>query len=201
MAVSIISGDFGIGYPMTCILYEGVLTVNTNGVDITGHKTTVVTPASPLSKGSYVCIDAGTENTYTQTGGLPVVKTVAAGAELVGVLTSHPHLEKMPGSTKTPTNTSTGSGGWGDMLIGGWYRTATVEWIAVTGAIAADIATLDAAAITPGAVATVEYDVSEAAWVDVASGGVMAVPAHYVAKGTANFTCLLLFKGSPLVGS
>jgi len=66
---------------------------------------------------------------------------------------------------------------------------------------AVDVLHAGTANTVPGAEATLKYDVSDASWTDVASGGSGFVPCHYAATGAnaADITTVLcLVIGRPV---
>lgn len=191
-----IAGDTGSGLKLTCILQEGAVTIS-SAYGITGGKETVATYGSELEEGDYVMIDAGTYNTYDNTDGLPVVKAVAGAGPIVGRVVSTPELVgKLPSATKAYTNSS--SADWGAILSGDYYRIATVEFFGVKQAIKARALGDGSNAIVAGAITTINYDVSDASWMYVASGGSGVINCHHVVATAAYYSTLLLVTGPAL---
>lgn len=192
-----ISGDFGVGFKMTCILQEGAITVNTAAVDITGNKTTVMSYGAPLAKGDLVMLDAGAQNTYAACKGLaPVKKLISGAGPILGRVVSNPKVVKRPSVTKPYTDSNNAD--WGAILAGEWYRIVTVEIFGAFGAIDALCLGDGANPIVVGATATIIYDFSDSRWKYVASGGSGVVNCHHIVATANDYTTLLLLTGFPM---
>lgn len=192
MAASLISGDFGDGPRVTCILNEGNPTVGT-GYTPTGLKMPINTWAGELHRGEIVSIDPSTSNTYEACGGLPVVKAVANGeATIIGIIETEPKLiKKIPASTDADSLTK--------RLAGEYYRTATVRFFGIFGLGEAILKTADAGAVTPGVAGVLKVDVSESAGGanglvlnDVTTGGTGIISFHYQAKAASTTVKLMV---------
>ena len=189
MAVSTISGDFGVVRQMSVILKEGNITIGT-GFDFMGSSTGTVALATGLEQGEWVALSDDTGNTYDATGGLPVVCTVANNNDLViGRIIDTPRWVKIPATSQTT---------WATMLAGGYYRVATIEVFPMLVG-KATLVTANAAAIVPGTVGTLDVDVSGSAGVaglvvnDIASGGSNYMFSfHYAAQAEGATVSLMI---------
>jgi len=198
MATSDISGDFGGGIKLTCILDEGNPTVSDNMIDQSGAKVTGLTWASALRKGEWVALSTATSNTYTACDGMPVTETVSNADDFViGRIVSEPQPVVMPASSSVANSLT-------KRLAGKYYRVATVEVYVCTATVEATLKTANAVAVTPGGVSLLDVDVSESAGVEVLTVNDVAAAAgsanwfsfHYQAKAAgAEVTILLGIKG------
>jgi len=197
MAISTIAGQFGRVEQISCILYEGNITVPTSGYDTFGPTPTV---ASEIIQGEWVSISTDTANTYSATGGLPVVTKIANGsAIIVGQIIDTPRWVKYAPSSQTT---------WSTMLSGSYYRVATVA-VFPMNVYQATLKCANAAAVTPGTLGVLKADVSEMNGTrglvvnDVASGGGNNIFSfHYAAQdsGVGSYSILVGVTG-PLTGA
>ena len=114
------AGLYGGGLEITCILYEGAITV-TAGTSIFVENGALgknsITLAAGISEGDFVGIHVDTANDYDSCGGLPVMQLSDATTGWMGIVKSQPVWHKFPTS-------STSS--WAADLSGGRFRVATV---------------------------------------------------------------------------
>ena len=162
------SGEYGALYSLTCILYEGAITVTTTGT----HKAagTDLDPsfafAAEINNGDYVGLHIDVGNTALLTGFLPVVTTVAAANPVIGRVINEPEWSNAPQATQNV---------WATQLAGGYYRTAEVEFMTVTNAHCAQIeGTTDVEVGAP-----LKWDLSEDAWVDAGTTFTGCFSFHY----------------------
>jgi len=197
MAESTISGEFGGGIPITCILDEGAPTVTARTYGPSGtFEAGTVWGATELRKGDPVALSVETSNTYIACRGKPVVEQVSNGDNFViGMITSEPQLIVTPPTTTAADDLT-------KRLAGKYYREATVEiWGGITAIRAARLVTADAVAVTPGGLTLLDLDVSESiadhdlVLNDIAGGaGAGYMPFHYQAKAAgADVTILIGF--------
>jgi len=190
MAVTTTAGDFGFTTQLSCILYEGTATISASGMDFTGATTGTIALSAGLVKGDWVAISTDTANTYSATGGLPVVTALANNVDLcIGRIIDQPRWVKIPSTTQST---------WSTQLSGKYYRVATVEIFPMMIA-RATIVTNNAAAVTPGATGLLDIDASATAaaeglsLVDVASGGSAHMFSfHYVGQETGGTYTILV---------
>jgi len=193
MAESTISGEFGGGIPITCILDEGAPTVTARTYGPAGTFETGTTWAAELRKGEPVALSRETSNTYIACSGMPVVERVVTTEDFViGMITSEPEL------IATPPDTAAGDS-LTKRLAGKYYRKATVEiWGGITAIRTARLLTVDAIAVTPGVLTILDLDVSESiadhdlVLNDVASAGKGYMSFHYQAKVAAATATILV---------
>lgn len=203
MAIDTTSNDFEEGMRLTCILYEGAITVNSRASLAGGSRSLAATVASEIYKGEYVEIDQATANTFAATGGLPVVEKLAADGGFIGRVIDEPQWVKVPAAS---------SGVWATNLAGKYYRIATVEFYGIQSVTPARVNCADAAAIVPGVIGTIEIDAaattalnttsdtSELSCKDVASGAVGIFSFHYVPKATTGvYSALVAITGAPTI--
>lgn len=202
MAVSAISNDFKSGIKLTCILYEGAITVSSRAYTAGGGREKVATVASELYQGEFVEIDQAAANTFDATSGLPVVEKLANGGGFIGRIITEPQWVKVPAES---------SGTWATNLAAQYYRVATVEFYGIASVAPARVVCADAAAIVPGVIGTIEIDASattalnvagtsELSCCDVASGAVGIFSFHYVAKAASGtYSALVAITGAPTI--
>lgn len=202
MTVSTIAMDYKSGIRLTCILFEGTITVNKRAYTQAGARENIATLGAELYKGEFVQIDRATANTFSATNGMPVIEKLAADGGFVGRIISEPQWVKRPAET---------SGTWSTNLAGQYYRIATVEFYGIASIAPARLVQADAAAVVPGVVGTIEIDASatsalgvagtsELSCVDVASGAVGIFSFHYVAKASGGTcSCLVALTGAPTI--
>jgi len=198
MATSDISGDFGGGSLLTCILDEGNPTVSDNIIDQSGAKVTGLTWASALKKNEWVALSVETSNTYAACNGMFVVEAVSNGDDfVVGRIVSTPQIEVMPATSGVADSLT-------KRLAARYYRVATVEIMVCTSIMEVTLKTADAVAVTPGGVSLLDVDVSESAGeegltvndIAGAAGSASWFSFHYQAKvAGATVTILLGVKG------
>jgi len=181
------AGDYGGGFPLTCILYEGAITVSTSGTHYAGgkNKQPSFAFAAEISVGDYVGLFVDTANTLAATTGIPVVTTVATTAPIFGRVVTEPQWANAPSST-----TST----WAADLARGAYRKAIVEFFGVTAAHVAATSG-DSTALTLGC--PVKWDLSANGWMDAGTTVTAAFTFHYDAN-TAASDVLIGFSAVPM---
>lgn len=189
MALSTIAGNFQHGFPITCILEEGAITVSASAYGPGGTKEKVATLAAEIVKDDLVYLIAGVQNTYAATKGMPVVAKLAAGTFYIGIVTSTPEWVKMPASTMAFTDCDNAD--WGLILSGEYYRVATVEFIGVTGVFKGAVTGDGANEVAIGAPGDLKWDVSLGTFIPVASGGTGLLPMHYVPAVAASYNILI----------
>ena len=155
------AGLYGGGLELTCILYEGTITV-TAGTSVFVENGALgklsFTLGTEIKEGDFVGIHVDAYNDYDDCQGLPVVQKADATTGWIGIVKSQPVWHKIPtssGSHSTWANGSTGN------LEYGWFRVATVVMPSVTMAFKANV---ESTTITSGS--PVDYDVSENAFSD-----------------------------------
>ena len=115
------AGLYGGGLEITCILYEGAITV-TAGTSIFVENGALgkdsITLAAAISEGDFVGIHVDSANDYDSCGGLPVMQLADATTGWMGIVKSHPVWHKIPSSTQSSWNAA--------RLSNGFYRIATV---------------------------------------------------------------------------
>lgn len=193
MAESTIAGDILGGIPLTCILDEGAITVTDRTFGSGGTYETGMTFATELREGDVVTLSDATSNTYEACKGMPVVETVSNGDDKVfGIITSSPRLVIMPANTAAGDSLT-------KRLAGQYYRVATVEvWGGITAVRTAHLKSLDAVAVVPGVLTTLDVDVSQSTadhdlvLNDIAAAaGAGFMPLHYAPKAAADVTILV----------
>ena len=162
------SGEYGALYNITCILYEGAITVTTTGT----HKAagTDLDPsfafAAEISNGDYVGLHIDTGNTALLTGFLPVVTTAAAANPVLGRITNEPEWITAPQATQNV---------WATQLAGGYYRVANVEFMTVTNIHGAHIeGTTDVEVGAP-----LKWELATDAWIDAGTTFTGCFSFHY----------------------
>ena len=114
------AGLYGGGLELTCILYEGAITV-TAGTSIFVENGALgknsITLAAGISEGDFVGIHVDTANDYDSCGGIPVVQLSDATTGWIGIVKSQPVWHKFPTTT---------TASWSADLSGGRYRVATI---------------------------------------------------------------------------
>lgn len=124
------AGLYGGGLELTCILYEGNITVNSG--------TSLFVENGALGKNSYslgeeikegdlVSIHVDAANDYDSCGGLPVVAAAAAATGFIGIVKSQPVWHKIPSTTQGAWNAA--------RLTSGFFRIATVVMPGVSMAL------------------------------------------------------------------
>ena len=115
------AGLYGGGLEITCILYEGAITV-TAGTSIFVENGALgkdsITLAAAISEGDFVGIHVDSANDYDSCGGLPVMQLADATTGWMGIVKSQPVWHKIPSSTQSSWNAA--------RLSNGFYRIATV---------------------------------------------------------------------------
>ena len=115
------AGLYGGGLEITCILYEGNITV-TSGTSVFVENGALgknsYTLASEISEGDFVGIHVDSANDYDSCGGLPVMQLADATTGWMGIVKSQPVWHKIPSSTQSSWNAA--------RLSNGFYRIATV---------------------------------------------------------------------------
>jgi len=148
------AGLYGGGLEITCILYEGNITV-TSGTSVFVENGALgknsFTLDAEIKEGDIVGIHDNTANDYDDCGGLPVVAAAAATGGWIGIVKSQPVWHKIPSSTQSSWNQA--------RLTNGYYRVATVVMPGVQMAIRG---VTEDTAITSGE--PVAWDVSGDGW-------------------------------------
>lgn len=178
-----IAAEYGALFELTCILNEGNITVTTTG----RHKVagTDLDPtfafATEISNGDYVSISVDSSNTAALAGaGTPVVEGVVTNADnIIGRVINEPEWNNAPAASQTT---------WATQMAKGYYRTANVEMMCVTGAHTALV--LGSAGITNGC--PVKWDLSSNAYVDAGTTFTGAFCFHHWATAS-NTECLIGF--------
>ena len=178
-----IAAEYGALFELTCILNEGTITVTTTGRHKAARKDLEPTYAfaAEISNGDYVSISVDASNTAALAGaGTPVVEGVVTNADMIiGRVINEPEWNNAPAATAST---------WSTSIAKGYYRTALVEMMCVTGAHAAIV--LGSAGITNGC--PVKWDLSEDAYVDAGTSYTGAFCFHHYAT-VAKTECLIGF--------
>ena len=115
------AGLYGGGLEITCILYEGAITV-TAGTSIFVENGALgkesITLAGAISEGDFGGSHVDSANDYDSCGGLPVMQLADATTGWMGIVKSQPVWHKIPSSTQSSWNAA--------RLSNGFYRIATV---------------------------------------------------------------------------
>ena len=169
------AGDYGGGFNLTCILYEGAITVSTTGtISVAG---TNYEPsfafASQISKGDYVGLFVDTGNTYDATHGIPVVCAAAVLTPIIGRVITEPRWVNAPQTT---------TASWAADLARHSYRTAVVKFMGVK-AVHKALTNGDATAIVVGE--PVKFQVSTDGWMCATATYTGAFSFHYTANAAA----------------
>lgn len=181
-----VAGNYPGGLRMTCILDEGAPTKYT-AMKPDGTYENVWVWATPLEEGDVVAISNDTANTWAATGGIPLVEKPVNGETLViGQIVSSPEPVVAPTATDADTDTLA------ERLTGKYYRTAEVEFWAFTAIKKAVVMHDGSNATVPGTAGTIKFNITSGysgtgqglQFDSAASGGVGAIPLHYVAAGT-----------------
>jgi hypothetical protein len=191
MATSAIAGDYGFVRQITCILYEGNITVST-AYDYTGASTGTIGLSAGLAQGDWVSLSTDTGNTYTATGGLPVVCRQADTVDLtIGRIIDQPRWYKLPTASITSD--------WAATLSGKYYRVATIELAIPMCIFKATLICQNVTAITPGTTGNLDIDASETLAAhslcvkDVGSSGATTmIPLTYAPAASSTSVSLLV---------
>jgi len=150
------AGLYGGGLELTCILYEGDITM-TSGTSVFVENGALGKNSFQLQheikEGDLVGIHINAANDYDACGGLPVVEQAKATQGFIGIVKSQPVWHKIP-------TASTSS--WAADLTAGAFRVATVVMPGVSMALRGVV---EGTTITAGA--PVAWDVSADAWGDL----------------------------------
>lgn len=150
------AGLYGGGLEITCILYEGNITV-TSGTSVFVENGALgknsFTLGEEIKEGDLVGIHDDAANDYDDCGGLPVVAQAAATNGWIGIVKSQPVWHKIPSSTQSSWNSA--------RLTSGYYRVATVVMPGVSMAIRGVCESTDIRTGSP-----VAWDVSADGWKD-----------------------------------
>tara|TARA_R100000234_G_scaffold106490_1_gene77115 strand:- start:282 stop:911 length:630 start_codon:yes stop_codon:yes gene_type:complete len=118
------AGMYGGGLEITCILYEGNITV-TSGTSVFVENGALgknsYTLADEIKEGDFVGIHVDAANDYDSCGGLPVVSNNVAhlaATGIIGIVKSQPVWHKIPTTTQSSWNAA--------RLSNGFFRIATV---------------------------------------------------------------------------
>lgn len=182
---SAISGDFKYGFPITCILEEGAVTISENAFTPTGLKETVATLGNQIVKGDLVYLIPGEKNMYVETHGMPVVEKLTSGTLFTGKVMTNPEWNVMPAATKAFTDCDNAN--WAAILAGKWFRTATVELFGISDIFTVDVLADSSNTVIIADQTSIKWDVSEGYFVPVgaAGGGLGLLPLHYSPAGTS----------------
>ena len=150
------AGLYGDSLTLTCILYEGNITVSSGAIVENGKlgKNTY-TLGTQVEEGDFVGLHSDSANTYANTGGLPVVEYANTTGGWIGIVKSQPVFHKIPSSTQSSWNAA--------RLTNGYYRVASVVFPTLNMAFKAQ-SKGDGTAIENGA--PVKWDISEGAFID-----------------------------------
>lgn len=188
------AGNYGGGLVITCILDEGAITV-ADSYDGMGTKAKSYTFASELYENNYVAISNDTANTFTATGGIPLVELPVNGETFViGKIVGTPEFKKKPANDAAANTLA-------ERLAGEYYRVANVEIMGGITSIQKAIVMCDGSnATTPGTGTTLKFNIASGdgdgdglQFDTAASGGVGVIPFHYVPAGTDGdtYSCLV----------
>ena len=150
------AGLYGGGLEITCILYEGNITVQSGAsvfVETGALGKNSFTLGEEIKEGDLVGIHDDAANDYDDCGGLPVVAQAAATNGWIGIVKSQPVWHKIPSSTQSSWNSA--------RLTSGYYRVATVVMPGVSMAIRGVCESTDIRTGSP-----VAWDVSADGWKD-----------------------------------
>ena len=150
------AGLYGDSLTLTCILYEGNITVSSSTLVENGKlgKNTYAL-ATQVEEGDFVGLHSDSANTYANTGGLPVVEYANTTGGWIGIVKSQPVFHKIPSSTQSSWNAA--------RLTNGYYRVASVVFPTMNMAFKAQTKG-DGTAILNGA--PLKWDISEEAFID-----------------------------------
>jgi hypothetical protein len=190
MATSAIAGDYGFVRQISCILYDGAITVGT-GFDFMGSGTGTISQAAGLSQGDWVALSTDSGNTYEATGGLAVVTAPAGTVDLViGRIIDTPRWNKLPSASNST---------WATILSNKTYRVATIELCIPICVYKATLICQNASAIVPGTTGKLDIDASETLAAhalvvkDVGSSGASTmIPLTYAAQASSTTVNLLV---------
>jgi hypothetical protein len=171
---------------MTCILKEGNITVVSSGTAYSdvGDTSATYTFASQLKEGDIVGLSDVSGNTFTLTGGKPVVERAEDSETLVfGKIKTLPDkMESNPSSTQST---------WATMLSSGYFRLANVEvWAGITKIEEAVVQTNGTNAVEIGVGTTLNVNLADCyanqdlRFITAAANGTGVIPLHYVESGT-----------------
>jgi hypothetical protein len=197
-----VAGEFGVNpnFTMTVFLYEGdiqkVENIETpHGSEMAYHVTRSarITDADVRDGKAWVEVFDDEALTYTACGGLPVLRKAATAQN--GYIA---RVLKIEAAKNNPANTSAVTA-IADQLSGNLLRKAEVEFVGMQGAFQAECKIpangMGADSIDAGDPAKFVWDVSEAKWSYVASGGTSMVPLHHLEGSTS-----VAVEGHVLVG-
>jgi len=177
------AGNYPGGIRITCILEEGAPTVGTS-TDQYGQTQKSLTWAAGLAEGDVVAICNDTACTFSACGGIPCVEKAVDGETLVvGQIVGTPRLIQFPATTAAADSLA-------KRLAGKYHRVAVVELWAFNKVIEGTFMCDGTNAQVPGVATKLKFNITSA-YTDHAlvfdgsgSGGVNAVPLHYVPAGT-----------------
>lgn len=177
------AGNYPGGIRITCILDEGAPTVSTS-YDQLGRSQPSLTWAAELAEGDVVAISNNTACTFDACGGIPCVEKAVTGKTLVvGQIVSPPRLLQFPAASADANDLS-------ERLAGKYYRVAVVEFWAFNKIIEGTCMCNGTNAQVQGVAGTIQFNITSGytnhglVFDSSASGGVNAVPLHYVPKGS-----------------
>lgn len=195
-STSSIAGSYPQRFPLrlTCILYEGTVTVAASGSAFSkkGDTAATYTFSAALAEGDVVALSNDTGNTYAATGGIPVVERVQNAETLVfgKIVTSPDWFENVPSTTQSV---------WATMLTGKYYRIALVEvWAGITKIESAVVQSNGSNAVAVGVGTTLNVNLTDCyanhdlRFITAASNGVGVIPLHYMAAGTTGDQATIL---------
>ena len=170
------AGVYGSGLELTCILNEGNITVTSGTIVENGTlgKDTF-SFATQVNEGDFVALDLDADNTYSNTGGIPVVEASNADGGIIGIVKSQPVFNKAPSASQTSWNAA--------RLTNGYFRVATVVFPCLQMAVKAQ-SKGDGTAIENGA--PIKWDLSEDAYIDAGTTFTGAFSFHHNAADDTN---------------
>jgi hypothetical protein len=150
------AGLYGDSLTLTCILYEANITVSSTAIVENGKlgKNTYAL-GTQIEEGDFVGLHADTDNTYANTGGLPVVEYANTTGGWIGIVKSQPVFHKIPTTTQSTWDST--------RLTSGYYRVASVVFPTLNMAFKAQ-SKGDGTPIENGA--PLSWDISEGAFID-----------------------------------
>lgn len=177
------AGNYPGGIRITCILDEGAPTVGTS-YDQMGQNQKTLTWAAELAEGDVVAISNDTACTFDACGGIPCVEKAVDGETLIiGQIVSTPRLLQFPAASADANDLS-------ERLAGKYYRVAVVEVWAFNKIIEGTFMCDGTNAQVPGVATKLKFNITSGytnhglVFDGSGSGGVNAVPLHYIPAGT-----------------
>ena len=178
------AGNYPGGIRITCILDEGAPTVASSSYDQLGRSQKTLTWASELAEGDIVAISNDTACTFDACNGIPCVEKAVDGETLIiGQIVSTPRLLQFPATSAAAETLA-------KRLAGKYYRVAVVEVWAFNKIIEGVFMCDGSNAQSPGVATKLKFNITSGytnhgLYFDGSgSGGVNAVPLHYIPAGT-----------------